>query len=66
MSAALSLRVISRAEVAQHDDMSSAWIILSDLVYDITAFVQNDDHPGSTELLLEYVSFSTKQRKSIH
>ncbi|GMS78118.1 hypothetical protein PENTCL1PPCAC_293, partial [Pristionchus entomophagus] len=51
----VSLRVISRKEVAQHDDISSGWIILHNFVYDITEFLLSDAHPGSTEILLEYI-----------
>ncbi|GMT08766.1 hypothetical protein PFISCL1PPCAC_63, partial [Pristionchus fissidentatus] len=54
----VTLRVISRKEVAMHDEMNSAWIILHNFVYDLTEFLLSDAHPGSTEILLEYVTSS--------
>ncbi|KAF8381129.1 hypothetical protein PRIPAC_70271 [Pristionchus pacificus] len=62
----VSLRVISRKEVAQHDDMSSGWIILHNFVYDITDFLLSDAHPGSTEILLEYSTSVSPTTTSIN
>ena len=43
-------RFISREEVALHNSSSSAFIILDNKVYDVTAFAPN--HPGTGKLLL--------------
>ena len=48
-------REISRDEVAEHCDYSSCWVIIHNDVVDITQFLEK--HPGSAELLLEYVSY---------
>jgi cytochrome b involved in lipid metabolism len=37
-------RIISRKEVAQHNEIDDLWIIVDDKVYDVTKFV--DKHPG--------------------
>lgn len=41
----------TRAEVAEHNSSSSAWIIIGNKVYDVTKFL--DEHPGGCEVLLE-------------
>jgi acyl-lipid Delta6-acetylenase / acyl-lipid (9-3)-desaturase len=43
-------RFISREEVSQHNSASSAYIILDNKVYDVTAFAPN--HPGTEKLIL--------------
>jgi len=44
-------RILTRAEVKEHNNSGSAWLILDDRVYDITKFL--DEHPGGEEVLLE-------------
>ncbi|KAK4121078.1 cytochrome b5, partial [Parathielavia appendiculata] len=40
---------ITKAEVAQHKDDKSMYIIIDDGVYDVAGFV--DDHPGGAKIL---------------
>lgn len=47
-------RQISRSEVSCHDSPDDCWMIIRNVVYDVTPFLL--EHPGSTEVLLEYVS----------
>ncbi|XP_078336542.1 cytochrome b5-like isoform X1 [Crassostrea virginica] len=42
----------SRAEVAEHCEIHSCWIIVSDKVYDVTQFIQ--EHPGGLDVIMEY------------
>ena len=42
----------SRNEVAKHNTSLSAWIIIDNIVYDITKFAKY--HPGGEALILEY------------
>uniref|UniRef100_F1LF92 Cytochrome b5 n=1 Tax=Ascaris suum TaxID=6253 RepID=F1LF92_ASCSU len=46
-----SLKKVTRAEVAEHNNNKSTWIILGNKVYDVTKFL--DEHPGGCEVLLE-------------
>uniref|UniRef100_A0A915ABE5 Cytochrome b5 n=1 Tax=Parascaris univalens TaxID=6257 RepID=A0A915ABE5_PARUN len=46
-----SLKKVTRAEVAEHNNNKSAWIILGNKVYDVSKFL--DEHPGGCEVLLE-------------
>jgi cytochrome b involved in lipid metabolism len=39
-------------EVAAHCTMESCWMVISDLVYDLTEFIEY--HPGGYEIMLEY------------
>ena len=41
---------LTRAEVAQHDNRDSAWVIIDDGVYDVTTF--SGSHPGGAAILL--------------
>ena len=41
----------SLEEVGKHVDRTDCWIIIHDLVYDITKFL--DEHPGGEEILLD-------------
>uniref|UniRef100_A0A915EQ05 Cytochrome b5 n=1 Tax=Ditylenchus dipsaci TaxID=166011 RepID=A0A915EQ05_9BILA len=45
------MNLLSRAQVAEHNSNSSAWIIIGNKVYDVTKFL--DEHPGGCEVLLE-------------
>lgn len=54
-------------EVAEHDTDDDCWIVLNDIVYDISDFVEDpSQHPGGIVLIKEYygkdisVSFSFK------
>jgi cytochrome b involved in lipid metabolism len=40
---------LCREEVAQHNNISDAWIIVDNKVYDVTSYV--DEHPGGTSIL---------------
>jgi len=40
-----------KSEIREHNNLKSAWIIMDNLVYDITKFLE--DHPGGEEVLLE-------------
>ncbi|VDM45118.1 unnamed protein product [Toxocara canis] len=46
-----SLKKVTRAEVAEHNNNRSTWIVMSNKVYDVTKFL--DEHPGGCEVLLE-------------
>ena len=46
------LRVLGWPEVRRHNHRDSAWLVIDDDVYDITAYLKH--HPGSAELLLIY------------
>uniref|UniRef100_A0A1I7Z2I0 Cytochrome b5 heme-binding domain-containing protein n=1 Tax=Steinernema glaseri TaxID=37863 RepID=A0A1I7Z2I0_9BILA len=48
---AAELRIINKAEVAQHNTAESCWIIMDDKVYDLTKFLQ--EHPGGDEVIVE-------------
>ncbi|XP_061197135.1 uncharacterized protein LOC133205352 [Saccostrea echinata] len=43
---------LSRAEVAEHCEIHSCWIIVSDKVYDVTNFTH--EHPGGLDVIMEY------------
>uniref|UniRef100_T1J559 cytochrome-b5 reductase n=1 Tax=Strigamia maritima TaxID=126957 RepID=T1J559_STRMM len=45
------LKQYSLKEVSDHDSRKSVWIVIHDLVYDVTPFL--DEHPGGEEILLE-------------
>jgi len=38
-------------DVAQHNEKKSTWLVIHDLVYDVTKFLE--EHPGGEEVLLE-------------
>ncbi|XP_014206972.1 cytochrome b5 [Copidosoma floridanum] len=44
-------KFFTRAEVAQRNDITEAWIIIHNGVYDVTKFL--GEHPGGEEVLLE-------------
>ncbi|KAK0404788.1 hypothetical protein QR680_017626 [Steinernema hermaphroditum] len=45
------LKVISKAEVAEHNSSESCWVIMDDKVYDVTKFLM--EHPGGDEVIIE-------------
>ncbi|XP_046552939.1 cytochrome b5-like isoform X3 [Haliotis rubra] len=42
----------SLKDVAHHCDLESCWIVVSDLVYDVTNFIR--EHPGGEDIILEH------------
>ncbi|CAI4221099.1 unnamed protein product [Auanema sp. JU1783] len=44
--------IITRCEVSSHDSPDDCWIIIRNIVYDITEFLQ--EHQGGMEILIEY------------
>lgn len=57
--------IITRAELARHNNKQSAWINVFDQVYDFTAFAA--EHPGGEEALLGYAGTNaTKVFLAIH
>ncbi|CAK1602903.1 unnamed protein product [Parnassius mnemosyne] len=59
-------RILSLAEVSQHDTPRDCWVVIYDRVYDITTFL--DEHPGGADIMLEYAGrdASTAYRSSGH
>jgi cytochrome b involved in lipid metabolism len=51
MVVSAELREIDVSEVATHNDEGSAWIIMNDVVYDVTKFLM--EHPGGEEVILQ-------------
>jgi len=45
------LKKYTLAEVKEHKDSRSSWIVIHDIVYDVTKFLE--EHPGGEEVLLE-------------
>ncbi|MCP9263030.1 Cytochrome b5 [Dirofilaria immitis] len=45
------LKEYTVAEVAEHNNVSSTWLIIDNNVYDVTKFLE--EHPGGDEVLLE-------------
>jgi len=64
-----SLESFSEKEVSQHDDESSAWIVIDGYVYDVTSFLT--DHPGGKEIVLPHLGKDatatfTDEREHVH
>ncbi|KPJ12722.1 Cytochrome b5 [Papilio machaon] len=59
-------RILTLAEVSQHDTPRDCWVVIYDRVYDITTFL--DEHPGGADIMLEYAGgdASTAFRSSGH
>ncbi|KAL7633290.1 UNVERIFIED_CONTAM: hypothetical protein RMT77_016395 [Armadillidium vulgare] len=51
MSSNSGNKIITLAEIENHNDKSSCWVVIHDKVYDLTKFL--DEHPGGEEVLLE-------------
>jgi len=57
-------RGIHLSEVAKHDSLDDAWLVINDQVYNITPFIE--DHPGGKWLLLAFAgSDGTKAFESM-
>ncbi|XP_074646344.1 cytochrome b5-like [Tubulanus polymorphus] len=53
------LKQFTLEEVKKHNDSRSCWIVIHDIVYDVTKFLE--EHPGGEEVLLEQAgSFGTE------
>jgi len=44
-------KTITLAEVAEHKDRGSCWVVIHNKVYDVTKFL--DEHPGGEEVILD-------------
>ncbi|VDN00860.1 unnamed protein product [Thelazia callipaeda] len=51
MTSENKVKQFTMAEVAKHNDTTSAWIIIDNNVYDLTRFL--NEHPGGDEVILE-------------
>ena len=47
-----TLPILSMAEIGLHNNEKSCWLLINDLVYDMTKFLM--EHPGGKEKLLHY------------
>ncbi|XP_076038190.1 cytochrome b5 isoform X1 [Oratosquilla oratoria] len=52
-------KVYTLAEVAEHRNQDSCWVVIHDNVYDVTKFL--DEHPGGEEVLLEQAGKDTTE-----
>ncbi len=43
--------VYSLAEVAEHATATDCWLVIEDQVYDVTAFIESQQHPGGEAIL---------------
>ncbi|KAJ5869867.1 hypothetical protein N7455_004808 [Penicillium solitum] len=60
-----SLRICERSEVAEHKSLQSCWVIIDQIVYDLTSFVEF--HPGGSRIILQYGGRDATQAfKGIH
>ncbi|KAH7116245.1 mitochondrial cytochrome-like protein b2 [Dendryphion nanum] len=58
-------RLIDGAEVAQHNNKNSSWIVLESKVYDVTSFLPQ--HPGGAAILLKQAGTdATNEFKKYH
>ncbi|KAG0005025.1 fatty acid alpha-hydroxylase [Entomortierella chlamydospora] len=48
----MSVQTYTLAQVQDHNNADSCWVILNNNVYDVTSFIT--DHPGGEELILDY------------
>ena len=59
------MSLISFKEVSKHNSISDCWIILYDIVYNITDFI--NEHPGGSKILLDIAGKDgTNMFESIH
>ena len=47
----MASKTYTLAEIAQHNSKKNNWVLIHDIVYDVTEFL--DEHPGGEEVLLE-------------
>lgn len=47
----MSDRVYTPAEVAVHNKIDSCWMVIKNVVYDVTTFL--DEHPGGVDIMLQ-------------
>ena len=45
-------KTITLAEVEEHKDRNSCWVVIDNKVYDVSKFL--DEHPGGEEVILDY------------
>ncbi|KAK9774216.1 putative Cytochrome b2 [Seiridium cardinale] len=48
----MQLRLISVTEISKHSSVDDLWIVVDNMVYDVTAFAP--EHPGGVNILLQY------------
>ena len=48
----MSDRLLDRELIASHNSSDSCWVIVNDIVYDVTDFL--DHHPGGSNSILRY------------
>ncbi|KAF9158555.1 fatty acid alpha-hydroxylase [Mortierella sp. AD011] len=48
----MSVQTYTLAQVQDHNNADSCWVILNNNVYDVTSFIA--DHPGGEELIIDY------------
>lgn len=64
-AASLDLPTFSLEEVAQHNNASSLWVVISGRVYDVTRYYRR--HPGGAAILLSHAGQdATKVAKAAH
>ena len=44
-------KTITLAEVAEHKDRNSCWLVIHNKVYDVTKFLE--EHPGGEEVIID-------------
>ncbi len=47
-----SLTPMTRAQVSKHNKPDDCWVVIDDIVYDLTAY--KDVHPGNPNMILQY------------
>lgn len=52
-------KIYTATDVARHNSKKSCWVTVNNIVYDVTAFV--NDHPGGDDLILDWAGKDIKQ-----
>ena len=47
-----SLTAMTRAQVSKHNKPDDCWVVIDDIVYDLTAY--KEVHPGNANMILQY------------